>query len=126
MKNQPALPASEYPIIIWLVAGNLSGLLIEKCQIFKGKNVMLFPDLGAFEKLSIKASEIQKQCNVNLWFLYFTKNIHFQLMGNLRIKKKQRIQKMSNLTNSLSYFIRETIYSLNENDKAIKLFFPSV
>jgi len=69
VKNQTALPASEYPVILWLVAGNLSGLLIEKCQISKGKNVMLFPDLGAFEKMSIKASEIQKHCNVILWFL---------------------------------------------------------
>jgi hypothetical protein len=50
VKNQTALPASEYPIILWLVAENLSGLLIEKCQIFKGKNVMLFPDLGALRK----------------------------------------------------------------------------
>ena len=63
MKNQPALPASEYPIILWLAAGNLNGLSIEKCQVLKGRDIMIFPDLGAFEKWSLKVSEIQKKHN---------------------------------------------------------------
>jgi len=41
--------------LIWLAAGNLNGLSIEKCQVLKGRDVMLYPDLGAFEKWSEKA-----------------------------------------------------------------------
>jgi len=54
VKNQPALPASEYPIILWLASGNLNGLSIEKCQVLKGRDIMIFPDLGAFENWSLK------------------------------------------------------------------------
>jgi len=57
------LPASEYPIILWLAAGNLNGLSIEKCLVLKGRDIMIFPDLGAFEKWSLKVSEIQKKHN---------------------------------------------------------------
>jgi len=51
------------PDMIWLAAGNLNGLSIEKCHVLKGRNVMLYPDLGAFEKWSIKALEIQEKHN---------------------------------------------------------------
>ena len=43
------------PDMIWLAAGNLNGLSIDKCQVLKGRDVILFPDLGAFEKWSEKA-----------------------------------------------------------------------
>lgn len=51
------------PDMVWLAAGNLNGLSVEKCQVLIGRNVMLYPDLGAFEKWSLKATEIKKQCN---------------------------------------------------------------
>ena len=51
------------PDMIWLAAGNLNGLSIEKCQALKGREVMLYPDLGAFEKWSLKAVEIHEKCN---------------------------------------------------------------
>ncbi|MHB9140968.1 MAG: DUF6371 domain-containing protein [Paludibacter sp.] len=43
------------PELVWLTAGNLNGLSIEKCQVLKSRDVMLYPDLGAFEKWSEKA-----------------------------------------------------------------------
>ena len=49
--------------LIWLAAGNLNGLSIEKCHALKGRDVNLYPDLGAFEKWSLKGEEIQKKCN---------------------------------------------------------------
>ena len=51
-----------FPDLIWLAAGNLNGLSLEKCQVLKGRDVMLYPDLGAYEKWSLKAKEIKKQC----------------------------------------------------------------
>lgn len=43
------------PELVWLAAGNLNGLSVEKCKVLKGRSVMLYPDLGAFEKWSKKA-----------------------------------------------------------------------
>jgi hypothetical protein len=56
------------PELIWLAAGNLNGLSIEKCQVLKGRDVMLYPDLGAFEKWSLKVIKIQNKMFVN--YLY--------------------------------------------------------
>ncbi|NCB67326.1 MAG: hypothetical protein EOM47_00570 [Bacteroidia bacterium] len=62
------------PKFIWLAAGQLHGLNIEKCSCLSGRNVMLFPDLSekkenrmtAFEVWSAKATEIMKayKCKV--------------------------------------------------------------
>ncbi|MDD4992144.1 MAG: DUF6371 domain-containing protein [Paludibacter sp.] len=54
------------PELIWLAAGNINGLPIEKCQVLKNREVILYPDLGAFERWSLKATEIQKQCNCKI------------------------------------------------------------
>ena len=51
---------------VWLAAGNLNGLSIEKCQVLKSRKVILYPDLGAFEKWSDKAIEIQKLYNCKM------------------------------------------------------------
>lgn len=44
---------------VWLSTGQLNGLSIEKAKVLKGRNVILFPDLGGYEKWSIKADEIK-------------------------------------------------------------------
>ncbi len=43
------------PDLIWLAAGNINGLSIEKCQVLNGRIVTLYPDLGVFEKWNEKA-----------------------------------------------------------------------
>jgi hypothetical protein len=55
-----------FPDLVWLAAGNLNGLSIEKCQVLKGRDVILYPDLGAFEKWSEKAREIKRQCSCTI------------------------------------------------------------
>ena len=65
--EKSALIASAvFPNLIWLAAGNLNGLSVEKCQVLKSRSVFLFPDLGAFEKWSDKAILLKKQCNCKI------------------------------------------------------------
>ena len=62
------------PDFIWIAAGQLQGLNIDKCKCLAGRNVVLFPDLSekkenrmsAFEVWSAKATEIMKayKCKV--------------------------------------------------------------
>ncbi|TAM95847.1 MAG: hypothetical protein EPN39_14370 [Chitinophagaceae bacterium] len=50
---------------LWLAIGSLSYLNFERCQVLKGRDVYLFPDLSkdgsSFEKWNQKAQELQKQ-----------------------------------------------------------------
>lgn len=56
--EKTALIASIFfPKFIWLACGNINGLNEEKCNVLKGRNVMLFPDLKAFDKWSQLAKE---------------------------------------------------------------------
>ena len=56
------------PDFIWLAAGQLQGLNIDKCKCLAGRNIVLFPDLSikqpnrmtAFEVWSAKAAEIMR------------------------------------------------------------------
>jgi hypothetical protein len=55
-----------YPQFIWLAAGSRDGLNPEKWRVLKGRTVVLFPDLAAFEKWKVKAIEISKIAKVNV------------------------------------------------------------
>ncbi len=44
---------------VWLSTGQLNGLSIGKAKVLKGRNVILFPDLGGYDKWCIKADEIK-------------------------------------------------------------------
>jgi hypothetical protein len=57
--EKTAVIASVYlPQFIWLAVGSLTNLNAEKCNILKGRNVTLFPDLNGFDKWSNKAKEL--------------------------------------------------------------------
>ena len=64
--EKTAIIASVYfPQFIWIAAGNLHGLNAEKCEVLRGRQVVLYPDLSkpqagrstAFEVWSTKAKE---------------------------------------------------------------------
>ena len=57
--EKTAIIASLYfPQFAWLAAGSLTGLSTAKCKILAGRTVVLFPDIGGYEKWSIKAKEL--------------------------------------------------------------------
>jgi len=59
--EKTAIIASVYlPQYIWMAVGSLSNLNAEKCQVLKGRTVVLFPDLNGFEKWSHKAKELSQ------------------------------------------------------------------
>jgi hypothetical protein len=60
--EKSALIASALiPNMIWLAAGNINGLSIEKCKVLKHRNVILYPDLGAYEKWKEKAKILNSE-----------------------------------------------------------------
>ena len=46
------------PGYIWMSTGGKQNLKAEKCECLKGRNVVLFPDLGAFDQWMEKGKEI--------------------------------------------------------------------
>jgi len=57
--EKTAIIASVYlPQFIWLAAGSLTNLTIDKCKVLEGRNVVLYPDLKAFDKWNIRAKEL--------------------------------------------------------------------
>lgn len=57
--EKTAIIASVYfPRFLWLACGALNHLNAEKCQVLKGRHVILFPDLNAFDKWNAKAKEL--------------------------------------------------------------------
>ncbi|MCF8373068.1 MAG: DUF6371 domain-containing protein [Bacteroidales bacterium] len=59
--EKSAIIASIYlPRFIWLATGGLENLNPDKCKPLAGRTVVLFPDLGGFDKWSNKAMELEK------------------------------------------------------------------
>ena len=65
--EKTAVIASIYlPGMIWLACGGSEGLSADKCAVLRGRNVVLFPDCGKYEKWSIKAKELSKSSTVSV------------------------------------------------------------
>ncbi len=63
--EKTALIASVYlPQFVWLASGGLYNLSVEKCQVLKGRNVVLFPDVNSLEKWREKAQELSAVASV--------------------------------------------------------------
>lgn len=52
--------------VIWLATGGIGNLSIDKCNVLKGRNIILFPDLNAYDKWLKKSIEIQNQYNCKI------------------------------------------------------------
>lgn len=59
-----AIVASVYlPQYTWLAVGSLSYLNAERCKVLKGNRVVLYPDLGAFDKWKKVANDLGFDCS---------------------------------------------------------------
>ena len=62
--EKTAVIASVYlPQFIWVAVGSLTNLNAERCNVLKGRTVILFPDLKGFDKWSSKAKELSHIAN---------------------------------------------------------------
>ena len=58
--EKTAIIASIYePDFVWMATGSLSNLSKEKCNVLKGRKVVLFPDIKGYEKWEQKAKELR-------------------------------------------------------------------
>lgn len=60
------ISAAIFPEQVWLATGGIGNLAIEKCQVLKNRNIILYPDLNGYNKWLDKAIEIKKQCGCNI------------------------------------------------------------
>ncbi|MDR2475709.1 MAG: DUF6371 domain-containing protein [Bacteroidales bacterium] len=61
--EKTAIIASVYcPQFLWLACGGSEGLNIDKCRCLKGRDVVLYPDCGMFDKWSGKAKALRAIC----------------------------------------------------------------
>ena len=57
--EKTAIIASAYMSdYIWLASGSLTNICSEKCDVLRGRNVTLFPDLNGYDKWSKKAIDL--------------------------------------------------------------------
>ncbi|SHN10674.1 DUF6371 domain-containing protein [Mucilaginibacter sp. OK098] len=47
-----------YPELLWLAAGSLQGLNVDKCKCLEGRTVILMPDVNAYELWVTKATQL--------------------------------------------------------------------
>ena len=65
--EKTAIIASVYlPQFIWLAVGSLSNLNEKKCNVLKGRKIVLFPDLNAFDKWNCQAKTLKHITNFKL------------------------------------------------------------
>jgi len=49
-----------YPDLVWLASGSLSYLTYKRCQVLKGRTVLLYPDVGAESKWQEKSDQMNE------------------------------------------------------------------
>jgi hypothetical protein len=68
--EKTAIVASVYfPKLIWLATGGKNGCRWTDpgtCRVFRGREVVLFPDLGAYQDWAVKADQVKKAVNCKI------------------------------------------------------------
>lgn len=54
------ISSGYFPDFIWLASGSLGGLTKSKCEVLRGRKIILFPDINGYETWSEKIKEISK------------------------------------------------------------------
>lgn len=68
--EKTAVIASIYlPDMIWLACGGSEGLNSDRCSVLKGRNVVLFPDSGQYDKWRAKAKLLSRICTASVSLL---------------------------------------------------------
>lgn len=84
--EKTAIIASVYlPEFTWLATGGLSHLNPEKCRALKDRNVVLFPDLGGYDKWKAKAAELSSLARFTISDLLERKATHWNRRDGLDI-----------------------------------------
>lgn len=59
--EKSAIVASiKYPEYIWLASGSLTNLTYKRCQVLEGRNVTLYPDVGAEDRWQEKMEQLSE------------------------------------------------------------------
>lgn len=56
----------SFPTLIWLAAGSINGINLEKSRVLRGRKVILFPDLKALEIWQKKAKQLREVLGLNV------------------------------------------------------------
>lgn len=63
--EKTAIIASVYlPRFSWLAVGSINNLNIERCRVLVGRDVILYPDVNAYELWEEKSNKIGKRLNI--------------------------------------------------------------
>lgn len=89
--EKTAIIASIYfPRFTWLAVGGKENLNLKNCKVLKGRNVILFPDLNAFESWSEKAIEFSSIGYFQVNDCLEKKSIEFANENNIELSKLKK------------------------------------
>ena len=57
----------QMPEYVWLACGSLGNLSAEQCKVLKGRRVVLYPDVGAYDRWNAKVPELSKLARISIY-----------------------------------------------------------
>lgn len=92
------------PSVIWVASGSLSNLNSKRLAPFKNRRIILYPDLGAFQKWQQQADELRQ--------------MGFHISVSDLLEKKASPDDRQEGFDLADYFIKQRIISRNNNETA--------
>lgn len=127
--EKSALIASAvFSNLVWLAAGNLNGLSIDKCQVLQNRTIILFSDLNAFDKWNEKAIQIEKECNCTITVSRLLEDIAtpgakangLDIADFMIEQLRQKVNEKPSLTLSIQSIYTPELEAMIEQNSAIK------